>query len=55
VSVNEIDLQHQKKLIEMINNLHDAMRPGKGNAVLGEIINGLVDYAGAHFQTEEKI
>jgi hemerythrin len=53
VGVNEIDLQHQK-LIEMINDLHDAMLQGKGKAVVGEIIKGLVDYAGTHFLTEEK-
>jgi hemerythrin len=53
VGIKEIDLQHQK-LIGMINNLHDAMRQGKGKDVLGEIIKGLVDYAGTHFLTEEK-
>jgi hemerythrin len=53
VGVNEIDLQHQK-LIGIINELHDAMRLGKGNDVLGKIIKGLVSYAGTHFLTEEK-
>jgi hemerythrin len=53
VGVNEIDMQHQK-LVGMINDLHDAMRMGKGKDVLGEIIKGLVGYAVTHFQTEEK-
>jgi hemerythrin len=53
VGIKEIDLQHQK-LIEMINNLHDAMHQGKGKDVLGEIIKGLVGYADTHFLTEEK-
>jgi hemerythrin len=53
VGVSEIDLQHQK-LVEMINDLHDAMLQGKGKAVLGDIIKGLVDYAVTHFLTEEK-
>jgi hemerythrin len=53
VGVSEIDSQHQK-LVGMINDLHDAMLQGKGKAVLGDIIKGLVDYAGAHFLTEEK-
>lgn len=53
VNVVEIDLQH-KKLVEMINELHEAMRIGEGNAVLGKVIDGLVDYAVIHFQTEEK-
>jgi hemerythrin len=53
VDIVEIDGQHQR-LIEMINDLHDAMKHGKGKDVLGKIINGLIDYAGYHFRTEEK-
>jgi hemerythrin len=53
VNVVEIDRQHQK-LVGMINDLSDAMQQGKGKDVLGEIINGLVDYALTHFLTEEK-
>jgi hemerythrin len=53
VGVNEIDMQHQK-LMGMINDLHDAMRQGKGKDVLGKIVNGLKDYAVTHFVTEEK-
>ena len=34
VGVAEIDKQHQK-LVDMINDLHDAMRQGQGNAVPG--------------------
>jgi hemerythrin len=52
VGVSEIDSQHLK-LVGIINALHDAMLQGKGRAVLGDIIKGLVDYAGAHFLTEE--
>ena len=53
VKVVEIDRQHQQ-LIEMINDLNNAMSHGKGKAVLGKIINGLVNYATTHFITEEK-
>ena len=52
VGVVEIDLQHQK-LVEMINKLDDAMQLGKGKDVLGEIINGLIEYSKTHFRTEE--
>jgi hemerythrin len=52
VNVAEIDKQHQK-LVEMINNLHDAMKAAKGNEVLGPLMNNLIDYAGSHFKTEE--
>jgi hemerythrin len=30
------------------------MKLGKGNAVLGKIISGLIDYTVSHFRTEEK-
>jgi hemerythrin len=53
VGIVEIDRQHQR-LVAMINELHDAMRQGKGKDILGKIINGLVTYAGTHFKTEEK-
>lgn len=53
VKVAEIDQQHQK-LVYMINELNDAMKQRKGKDVLGKIINGLVNYAATHFNTEEK-
>jgi len=53
VGVGEIDRQHQR-LVEMINELNDAMRERKSKDVLGKITNGLINYAGTHFKTEEK-
>jgi hemerythrin len=53
VRIEEIDNQH-KKLIEIINELHYAMRERKAKEALGNIINGLVDYAVVHFSTEER-
>lgn len=53
VGVSEIDKQHQT-LVKMINDLHDAMRQAKGSDVLGPLLNGLIDYAGDHFKTEER-
>jgi hemerythrin len=52
VNVAKIDQQHQK-LILMINDLHGAMKLGKGKDVLGEIVNGLISYTTIHFKTEE--
>lgn len=52
VKVGEIDQQHQK-LINMINELNDAMTKGKGNEILGKIIDGLIAYTQAHFSKEE--
>ena len=53
VNVAEIDRQH-KKLIDMINELNDAMKVGKGKEVLGKIVSGLVSYTVTHFKTEER-
>lgn len=53
VNVAEIDQQH-KKLINMINELNDAMRAGKGKDVLGKIVTNLISYTETHFKTEEK-
>ena len=53
LNIAEIDLQHHK-LVTMINDLNDAMRLGRGKDVLGKILGGLIDYAGTHFNTEER-
>ncbi len=52
VSVSGIDAQH-KKLVTMINNLHDAMRERKGNDVIGTILKEMVAYSKTHFNYEE--
>lgn len=54
VNIAEIDAQH-KKLVELINLLHDSMREGKGKDVMGKILNDLTDYTVYHFSTEEKL
>jgi hemerythrin len=53
-SVNNflIDSQH-KKLVSMINLLHDSMRNGKGKETLEKILDDLVKYTKEHFLTEE--
>jgi hemerythrin len=52
VNVAEIDAQHQT-LVDMINSLFDAMQRGEGKKVLGDIVNGLIDYTATHFTVEE--
>lgn len=54
VGVKEIDDQH-KRLIELANQLNDAMGAGKGRAVLDKVFSELVSYTQSHFQTEEKL
>ncbi len=52
--IQSVDEQH-KKLIALINELHDAMRAGQGKEVLGRTLNELVDYTVYHFKYEEDI
>ncbi len=52
VKVKEIDLQH-KKLVDIINELFDAMKAGKGNTVIDKLLDELVKYTKYHFSAEE--
>jgi hemerythrin len=54
VNIKKIDDQH-KRLVELINILHDSMKTGKGNAVIGPILSDLLSYTAFHFATEEKL
>ena len=38
----------------MPNEFHEALRAGRGKDSLGSILNGLLVYAGTHFETEER-
>lgn len=53
VKVAEIDSQH-KKLVQLINDINDAMKQGKGKEVIGNVLNELINYTAVHFKTEEK-
>lgn len=54
VGVREIDEQH-RHLVDILNQLHDAMREGRGKAVLGDIITETLSYTRTHFATEERL
>lgn len=54
VGIQSIDDQH-KKLINMINALHDAMSQNQGDAVMGKIFEGLAGYTQKHFAYEEEL
>ena len=54
VQVRQFDDQH-KKLIEMVNDLHDAMKIGKGKEALGKILKSLIQYTAMHFSSEERL
>ena len=53
VSDPDIDQQH-KKLVEMINDLHDAMRKGQTESVMTNLFNRLLGYTAEHFSYEEQ-
>lgn len=54
VNIKEMDEQH-KKLFNMVNELHDAMKGGRGKEALGGIFAGLIQYVGTHFAAEERL
>lgn len=53
VEFSSIDEQH-RQLIKIINDLHDAMKNGKGKEILGTSISNLLDYTKTHFEYEEQ-
>lgn len=54
VSVRRMDEQHQK-LFALINTLHEAMRQGKGQAVVQDTVRELAAYTVTHFRAEEEL
>jgi hemerythrin len=50
----DIDQQHMR-LVEIVNQLDDAMREGHGRDVLGSVFNELIRYTVYHFAFEEKL
>lgn len=54
VNIKKIDNQH-KKLVELLNKLHDGMKEGKGKEILKDILNELINYTEFHFSTEERL
>lgn len=52
--IEVVDEQH-RNLIEMINDLHKAMREARGREVMGDILDRLLKYTVYHFGTEEKL
>lgn len=54
VKIKDIDDQH-KKLVDLINELHEAMKSGRGKEVIGKTLSELVKYTSHHFSFEEKL
>jgi hemerythrin len=54
VKIKKFDDQH-KKLVDLVNQLHDAMKAGQGNAMLGVVLQSLITYTATHFKDEEQM
>ena len=54
VGIKVVDDDH-KKLIGLLNELHDAVASGHGKDVLGRTLDGLVSYTRFHFTREERM
>lgn len=54
VGVEKIDYQH-KILIDLINQLMEAMREGNEKQEVSRVIEGLIEYTEFHFGDEEKL
>jgi len=54
VNVKAMDDQH-RKLVQLINELNDAMKLGKSKDIMENILKGLVDYTLTHFSSEEDL
>ena len=54
VGIRAFDEQH-RRLFDLLNKLHDAMKAGQSSSVLGAIPKELVRYVGTHFEAEESI
>ncbi len=47
-----IDDDH-KKLVNLVNDFHDAMQQGRANDVIGKVLHNLALYTKEHFRREE--
>jgi len=54
VGVAEIDNQH-RRLVELIDEMHIAMKEGHAREEAPKILGGLIDYTQKHFATEERL
>ncbi|MDW5418378.1 bacteriohemerythrin [Iodobacter sp. CM08] len=54
VGIQEIDEQH-KVLIDLLNELHDAIRQHHGSEASVQILGRLADYTRTHFTVEESL
>lgn len=54
VGHSAIDGDH-RRLVSLINQLHDAMKAGKGSDHCTHVLDELIDYTDTHFKREEAL
>lgn len=54
VGVHSMD-NHHKRLFDIMNKLHDAMKERRGSEMIAAIIDELIDYTKYHFAEEERL
>jgi hemerythrin-like metal-binding protein len=54
VNIGIVDSQH-KVLVDLINDLHQAMMARRGKEQMGKVLSELVQYTQGHFKAEEGI
>jgi hemerythrin len=54
VGIEEIDAQH-RVLVDLVNQMHDAIHARHGSAAVNEILGKLADYTRIHFTVEESL
>ena len=54
IGIEEIDAEH-KKLLEILNQFHDAVEAGLGKDALSKVLDELILYVGYHFSHEEEL
>ncbi len=54
VGIEEIDAQH-KVLVDLVNEMHEAIAQRHGSDVVKDILDKLVDYTRTHFVVEESL
>jgi hemerythrin len=54
VQIGIVDAQH-KNLVNIVNELHQALARGQGKQQLGRFLSSLIKYTQVHFKTEENL
>ena len=54
VGVKELDNDH-KKLVELVNRMHDALSEGHARETVGPLLDDLIRYTKSHFEHEERL